>query len=95
MKNWFWKLVDHFSYNLCAWVMKKIPNSIFCYPLDSRKILSIVGKLEDTVNLTLVRWCLKVSAKALCSLGKIFLGGQVGEYVSEVFVFIFDAYKFS
>lgn len=34
MRNWFWKLVDHFSYNLCAWVMKK--NSKFNFLLSTR-----------------------------------------------------------
>lgn len=36
---------------------------------DSRKIFFRVVILEDTVNLTVMHWCLKVSAKALCSLG--------------------------
>lgn len=45
---------------------------IFCYSPDLRKIFSRMVKLEDTVNLTFVRWCLKVSARALCSLGEIF-----------------------
>ena len=46
-------------------------NLIFCYPSDLRKIFSRLVKLEDTVNLTFIHWCLKVSAKALCSLGEI------------------------
>lgn len=74
MKNWFWKLANQFSYNPRVRVMKKFSklNLIFCCTPDLRKIFSRAGKLEDTVNLTFVCWCLKASAKALCSLGKIF-----------------------
>ena len=83
MKNWFWKLANHFSYNPRVWVMKQFSklNLIFCCTPDLRKIFSRAGKLEGTVNLTFVCWCLKASAKALCSLGKIFF---FGKYVSEI-----------
>lgn len=89
MKNWFWKLANHFSYNPRVRVMKKFSklNLIFCCTPDLRKIFSRAGKLEDTVNLTFVCWCLKASAKALCSLGKIFfLENMFLKYLSLLLV---------